>query len=56
MQRYDAAWRMQNSWPNRERINRLLAERLENAPDLAARITELISARSGAVMPSPPAI
>lgn len=40
------AWRMQNAWPNRDRINRLLAERIENAPEVAALIAELVSKRS----------
>jgi hypothetical protein len=40
------AWRMQNAWPNRDRINHLLAERIENAPEVAALIAELVSKRS----------
>jgi hypothetical protein len=39
-------WRMQNSWEHRERINRLLAERIESAPEVAAQIAELISRRA----------
>ena len=39
-------WRMQNSWLNRDRINQLLLERIENAPEVAAQIAQLISARS----------
>jgi hypothetical protein len=39
-------WRTQNAWPNRERINRLLAERIESAPEVAARIAEWVSRRS----------
>jgi hypothetical protein len=38
-------WRMQNSWLNRDRINQLLAERIENAPEVAARIAQWISER-----------
>jgi hypothetical protein len=37
------AWRTQNAWPNRDRINHLLAERIENEPEVAARIAELVS-------------
>lgn len=39
-------WRTQNSWPNRERINRLLAERIESSPEIAAQIAEWVSKRS----------
>ena len=39
-------WRMQSSWLNRDRINRLLAERIENAPEVAAQIAQLISTRT----------
>jgi hypothetical protein len=39
-------WRTQNSWQNRERINRLLAERIESSPEVAAQIAEWISRRS----------
>ena len=38
-------WRMQSSWLNRDRINRLLAERIENAPEVAAQIAQWISTR-----------
>jgi hypothetical protein len=38
-------WRMQNSWLNRDRINQLLAERIENAPEVAVRIAQWISTR-----------
>jgi hypothetical protein len=38
-------WRMQNSWQHRDRINRLLAERVERSPEVAAQIAELISRR-----------
>ena len=47
-------WRTQNSWQNRERINRLLAEQIANAPEVAAQMAELISERSAEI--SPPAI
>ena len=39
-------WRMQSSWLNRDLINRLLAERIENSPKVAAQIAQLISERS----------
>jgi hypothetical protein len=39
-------WRTQNAWPNRERINRLLAERIESSPEVAAQIAEWVSTRS----------
>jgi predicted Holliday junction resolvase-like endonuclease len=39
-------WRTQNSWQNRERINRLLAERIESSPEVAAQIAEWVSKRS----------
>jgi hypothetical protein len=39
-------WRTLNSWQNRERINRLLAERIENSPEVAAQIAEWVSRRS----------
>ena len=38
-------WRMQNSWQHRDRINRVLAERIERAPEVAAQIAEWISKR-----------
>jgi hypothetical protein len=38
-------WRMQNSWLNRDRINQLLAERIENAPEVAEKIAQWISTR-----------
>jgi hypothetical protein len=44
-------WRMQNSWPNRERINHLLAERIDSVPEVAAQIAELISKRSAMAPP-----
>jgi len=39
-------WRTQNSWQNRERINRLLAERIESSPEVAAQIAEWVRGRS----------
>jgi hypothetical protein len=39
-------WRTQNSWQNRERINRLLAERIESSPEVAAQIAEWVRRRS----------
>ena len=42
-------WRLQNSWQNRERINRLLAEQIENSPDSAAQIAAFVNRRSLAV-------
>jgi hypothetical protein len=46
-------WRMQNSWLNRDRINRLLAERIDNAPEVAARIAQWISTRPAETADSP---
>jgi hypothetical protein len=48
-------WRTQNAWPNRHRIDHLLAERIENAPDVAAAIAALISSRSAQSVPNRPA-
>jgi hypothetical protein len=39
-------WRTQNSWQNRERINRLLAERIESSPEVATQIADWIHRRS----------
>jgi hypothetical protein len=39
-------WRLQGSWPNRHRIDHLLAERIENEPEVAALIVELVGRRS----------
>jgi hypothetical protein len=47
-------WRMQSAWPNRDRINHLLAERIERAPDVAALIAELVSNRSAETVPAAP--
>ena len=41
-------WRFYNAWNNRERINRLLTEQIENSPENAAQIAEFIQARSSA--------
>ena len=43
-------WRVHNAWNNRERINRLLAEQIENSPENAAQIAEFIQARSPAAV------
>jgi hypothetical protein len=45
-------WRLHNSWQHRDRVNRLIAERIENVPDSAAQIAEFIKARSSAIEPS----
>jgi len=47
-------WRTQNAWPNRHRIDHLLAERIENAPYVKAEIAELISRRSAQPVADPP--
>ena len=39
-------WRLQNAWNNRERINRLLAERVEGSAENAAQIAEFIQQRT----------
>jgi len=39
-------WRLQNAWSNRERINRLLAERIGNSPQDAAQIAAFIRQRT----------
>ena len=39
-------WRLQNAWNNRERINRLIAERIESSPENAAQIAAFIQARA----------
>jgi hypothetical protein len=41
-----SCWRTQKAWPNRDRINRLIAERIDSSPEVAARIAELIGRRS----------
>jgi hypothetical protein len=48
-------WRMQNAWPNRHRIDHLLAERIENVPGVAAEIATLIARRSVQPVPDPAA-
>ena len=48
-------WRMQNAWPNRHRIDHLLAERIESAPYVAAEIAALVSRRSVRPVANPPA-
>jgi hypothetical protein len=39
-------WRLPNAWNNRERINRLLADRVENSPESAAQIADFINKRA----------
>jgi len=39
-------WRFQNAWSNRERINRLLAERIDSSPENAAQIAAFIEQRT----------
>jgi hypothetical protein len=41
-------WRLQNAWENRERINRLLAEQIENSSENAAQIADFVNKRSSA--------
>jgi hypothetical protein len=48
-----STWRMQSSWLNRDRINRLLAERIESSPKVAAQIAQLISERAVQTMSDP---
>jgi hypothetical protein len=49
-----SCWRTQKAWPNRDRINHLIAERIDSSPEVSARIAELISRRAtpGAADPS----
>jgi hypothetical protein len=49
-------WRMQNSWLNRDRINRLLAERVESSSEVAAQIAQLISKRSAQAASDPSSV
>jgi hypothetical protein len=37
---------MPTSWPNRDRVNHLIAQRIDNSPDVSAQIAELIHRRS----------
>ena len=39
-------WRLQNAWSNRERINRLLAERIGSSPQDAAQVAAFIQHRT----------
>ncbi len=41
-------WRLHNAWNNRERINRLLADKIESSPENAAHIAEFINKRLSA--------
>jgi hypothetical protein len=38
-------WRSMSAWQNRARINELLSEHVENSPERAAEIANLISRR-----------
>ncbi len=46
-------WRTQNAWQHRDRINRLLAERIEGAPEVAAQIAEWVSRRTAEPVSNP---
>ena len=46
-------WRSHNAWPNRDRINRTLSERIESSPEVAAQIADLISQRSARTVADP---
>ena len=48
-------WRMQNSWFSRDRVNQLLAERIERSPETAAQIAELISEKAARMKSTPAA-
>jgi hypothetical protein len=39
-------WRFHSAWDNRERINRMLAEHIENSPENAAQIAEFVKQRA----------
>ena len=39
-------WRLQNAWSNRDRINRLIAERIDSSPQNSAQIAEFIKQRT----------
>jgi len=39
-------WRLPNAWENRDRINRLLADRVKSSPENADQIARYISSRS----------
>jgi hypothetical protein len=41
-----SCWRTQASWPNRDRINHLIAERIDSSPEVSALVAELISNRA----------
>jgi hypothetical protein len=41
-----SCWRTQESWPNRDRINHLIAERIDSSPEVSALVAELISKRA----------
>ena len=44
-----SCWRMPPSWPNRDRVNHLIAERIDSSPEVSALIAELIHQRSSAL-------
>jgi hypothetical protein len=41
-------WRLHHAWQNRDRINHLLAEHIENSPESASQIAEFINRRASA--------
>jgi len=41
-------WRFHSAWNNRERINRLLADKIDSSPENAAQIAEFINKRLSA--------
>jgi len=41
-------WRFHSAWNNRERINRLLADKVDSSPENAAQIAEFINKRLSA--------
>jgi hypothetical protein len=51
-----SCWRTPKSWPNRDRINYLIAERIDGEPDVAAQIAELIDGRSVPVAADQPTV
>ena len=45
-------WRFPSAWGNRDRINRLLADRVENSQENADQIAQYIASRSAASSPA----
>ena len=41
-----SCWRMPTSWPNRDRVNQLIAERIDSSPEVSALIAALVQRRS----------